>query len=126
MHFKPWTSRIEPALREAYDSIGARVDRDGIDLSLFFGNPSYFTKDSQGQLVALAGSHPTLVHWPLEGYAGGTSLLDRLAQECRAIQALTGATTTWVDQPRWHSTVFSPVHSSDPLVIARAQTDIDD
>lgn len=124
--FSPWKSRIEPALREAYESIAARLDTDGIDPSLFFSNPSYFTKDSHGQLVALAGSHPTLVHWPLEGYAGGTSLLDRLAQECRIIQALTGATTTWVDQHHCHSTVFSPVHSSDPHLIARAQTDIGD
>jgi hypothetical protein len=120
----PSTFRIEPALREAYESIAARFDTDGIDLSLFFNNPSYFTTDSHGQPIALAGSHPTLVHWPLDEYAGGTSLLNRLAQECRTIQAVTGAATTWVDRQYWHSTVFSPVHSSDPQVIARALTDI--
>ena len=126
MHSPPRTSGIEPALREAYESLAAGFDTDGMDLSLFFGNPSYFGKDSDGHVVAHAGSHPTLVHWPIEGYDGGSSLLDRLARESRVVQELTGATTTWVDRQHWHSTVFSPVHSSDPQVIARAHTDIGD
>jgi hypothetical protein len=108
-----------------YDAISEKTENDGINLGLFFENPSYFGRDSEGRITPWSGSHPTLVHWPLRDYGGGDALSVAFTDRQRAITAIVGETCIrWVRPENWHSTVFSPVHSGNPDVISAAKTDI--
>ena len=116
---------IEKGRRRLYDAISDQTQEKGIDLPRFYNNPSYFTRNNRGETIALHGSHPSLVHWPLTKYKGGTSLRHQLTRLSESVDALARrAGIQWVQPDHWHSTVFSAVHSSDPIVISQAITDI--
>jgi len=113
-------------LQARYDAITAQFLEEGIDLDRFFRNPSYFKTDSHGNRIELAGRHATTVHFPFAEYSGGADLSSTLAMEVERIEALVGAgAARWIAPQSWHSTVFSPVHSSDPEVIAAAEAQLD-
>jgi len=113
-------------LQARYDAITSQFLAAGLDLNLFFGNPSYFRTESDGNRIELAGRHITTAHFPIPDYAGGADLSSALASEVRRIEALVGAgATRWIAPQSWHSTVFSPVHSSDPQKIAAAEARLD-
>ena len=115
---------IEKDRQAIYDAIQDAFETDGIDLKLFFSNLSYFGEDENGQPVPWIGGHPTLIHWPLGDYQGGKPLLEVLWRETQTLENIAGPERiVWVRRPNWHSTVFSPVHSTDPQVIARVPTD---
>lgn len=108
-----------------YDSISDATESKGIDLQLFYDKPSYFGKNESGVIIPWRGSHQTLIHWPLADYLGGPALLEALASWTREVDAIAGTgSIQWIRPEYWHSTVFSPVHSSNPEVIAQSQTDI--
>lgn len=123
----PGESWVEPARREIYERIQTTFEAEGIRLDRFYGNPSYFRRGPDGVITPLAGSHPTLVHWPLESYAGGSGLVAELERRAGALDELVGdGSIGWIEKPYWHSTVFSPVHSSDPERILAVKTDMAD
>jgi hypothetical protein len=118
---------IEPERQTLYNRLGEAFFSDGVDVSTFFGNSSYFGRSPRGRRRPHRGRHPTLVHWPLGDYAGGESLLRSLSKRVADLVDLTdNDTTALVVKDYWHSTVFSPVHSSDSDVIASTNTDIGD
>jgi hypothetical protein len=116
---------IEEDRRQLYDELSDQTETDGIDLQGFYDNQSYFAKNEQGDAVAHRGSHPTLIHWPLSDYDGGGGLRDQLIHLTETVDSLVGCgVVQWVRPDHWHSTVFSPVHSGDPILISQTETDI--
>jgi hypothetical protein len=111
--------------REIYDSILDHTHREGIDLDRFFSNPSYFGKDQLGNVIEWAGHHQALLHWPLVEYRGGPALIESFKVRTHEVAEIAGSDSIrWVEPEHWHSTVFSPVHSSDPKVIGYPIRDI--
>lgn len=109
---------VEEARRRFYEQVSDQTEGNGINLRKFYDNRSYFRKADNNRAVAFRGSHPTLVHWPLGNYSGGDDFCDHLAK----LQAKLGSlikpeSIQWVKPYYWHSTAFSPVHSTDPDVI---------
>jgi hypothetical protein len=123
MSVSPWT--IEEDRRRIYDAISEKTEKSGINLALFYDNPSYFGKDSEGKSTAWTGTHPVLVHWPLGHYQGGKDLTVSVLDLQQSITEIIGARCIrWIKPENWHCTVFSPVHSGNPAVISAAETDI--
>jgi len=118
---------VEEERCRIYDKMSACMECHGIDLEKFYNNPSYFGRGAMGSVIPWKGRHPSLVHWPLIGYAGGVALRDALTGCTRSIESIAGGECLqWVKPENWHSTVFSPVHSSNPEVIAAVKTDFAD
>lgn len=116
----------DPALGARYDEITSQMLSSGIDIDRFFGNPSYFKIDCHGNRNELAGRHITTVHFPIEGYEGGVALTRRFTREVAQIETLVGpGAARWIAEQSRHSTVFSPVHSSNPDKIAAAAAILD-
>jgi len=117
---------VDRALQTRYDAITSQFLEEGMDLDRFFENPSYFQTDRHGNRIELAGRHTTTAHFPFAEYDGGADLSSTLAMEVERLKALVGAgAARWIAPQNWHSTVFSPVHSSDPEVIAEAEARLD-
>ena len=121
----PAAWHVEPDRKAHYDRIHSVFESDGIQIDRFHNNPSYFRRDADGKPVPLQGSHPTLIHWPLARYVGGHALMATLTERIRDVEKIVSdGSIAWIAPSHWHSTVFTPVHSSDPDVIASANTDI--
>ncbi len=118
---------LNESRKTIYNNIIDAFESKGLDFDEFYNNPSYFEKDNEGNPIALQGSHPSLLHWPLANYEGGGELLSSLLREKQVLDDVAGPDAiTWVDSKHWHSTVFSPVHSSDPKLIEKVNTDMAD
>jgi len=102
-------------LRMIYDNIHQEFIKKGIDIDLFFSNQSYCGKNQQGQPYLLAGTHPTIVHWPIQDYPGGKIFTNNLVDMSKELYHLIGSDDiTWIAPSNWHCTAFSPIHSSAP------------
>jgi len=111
---------VEEDRRQLYDALSDKTEANCIDLQAFYNDPSYFHKSEHGQSQALSGCHSTLIHWPLCDYQGGSALQSQLVDRTTKIASLVGRDCIqWVRSEYWHSTIFSPVHSSNPAVISR-------
>jgi hypothetical protein len=118
---------VEPKRRMLYDEIHSKLMESGLDLDLFYKNSSYFAVSAKEPPVPLEGSHPSLLHWPISEYDGGQNLIRSLQEGIARIDHVVGGQNViWIDSPQWHSTVFSPIQSSDPAEISTVDTDFRD
>ncbi len=100
-------------LRKIYDNIHQKFSKNGIDIDLFYSNPSYCGKNQQGQSYLLAGTHPTVIHWPIQDYPGGDNFTNNLVEASKELDNIIGSDNiAWVSPSNWHCTAFSPIHSS--------------
>ncbi len=111
-------------LRQNYDKMYFDFRGSGVDVDGFYNNQDYFGTTKAGRRQPWRTSYPSLVHWPLDHYPGGRSLLARLQEERKHLRKLISPhCASWISMKNWHSTVFSPSKSSNPMDVSMVNED---